>query len=460
MSWGTEWLGLQQDADERAIKRAYAQRLRQSRPDEDAHAFQQLHDAYQDALAAHRTRVGYAATALSDASAAPRQPASSEQSVQPRGADAAALSPQPDPLAALDSVLREGDQAQDADFARWLQQQSQDWSLDTRAAMSAALLDLLRRDAVAMRDSNLFELFALFGWDEVAAGVDVHELNWLAQRANAIWLQDPSQHFTLSLLLNSNPESRPGVAQIADMLDQLQQPRSYFRNLLASFRSTRTHYILRILELLGCQPGLSPPKGINASQMHFWMSVEGDATHRFRLQSRLLRSLLFSAVLSIAWMVMLWIVWSGETPSRSDLQSVAFGFLGALLAPPLVTLINFTQLCLYEYQGADENEPTRYPWLRILFIPLVLAFCAMAWPWLTAHGAAFIMVGWPLSWKLLRLAQVRFWHRRGKSLDISGFRLFWMLAGCALVAPALAWALLYWILDLFHQGRRLRWSNG
>ncbi|MFK3651518.1 J domain-containing protein [Lysobacter enzymogenes] len=45
-----ERLGLEQDADERAIKRAYAQALRGTRPDEDAQAFQALHEAYQAAL--------------------------------------------------------------------------------------------------------------------------------------------------------------------------------------------------------------------------------------------------------------------------------------------------------------------------------------------------------------------------------------------------------------------------
>ncbi len=370
------------------------------------------------------------------------------------------MPPQPEPFVALSRVLQEGDQPQDAHFPRWLQQQSKDWSLVTRDSISRALLDALRRDEVAMRDSNLYELYALFGWNEVAEGVDVHELNWLAQRANAIWLQRPSQQFTLSLLLTSNPQGRPGVAEIADMLDQLQRPRSHLRNLLASFRSTRTYYILRIMEVLGCQPGLPPPKGIDPVQMHFWMAVESDVTHRFRLQSRLLRSLSFSTALGIGWTILLWLAWSGETPTRSDLQTVTVGYLAALLGPPVITLVNFTQLCLYRYQGADESVPTRHPWLRILFIPLVLALCALAWPWLTGHGAAFMLVGWPLSWKLLRLAQVRFWHRRDKPLDINGFRLFWMLAACALVAPALAWALLYWTLDLLYQGRRLRWSNG
>ena len=44
-------LGLAPDADERAIKRAYAARLKSSRPDEDPEGFQRLNQAYQAALA-------------------------------------------------------------------------------------------------------------------------------------------------------------------------------------------------------------------------------------------------------------------------------------------------------------------------------------------------------------------------------------------------------------------------
>lgn len=61
--WAFEALELPQDADERAIKRAYAQRLRTTRPDTDPEGFQALHDAYQAALDAIRWR---------DANEAPR----------------------------------------------------------------------------------------------------------------------------------------------------------------------------------------------------------------------------------------------------------------------------------------------------------------------------------------------------------------------------------------------------
>jgi DnaJ-class molecular chaperone len=50
-----EALGVAEGASESEIRRAYARRLKQSRPEDDAHAFAQLRQAYEEALA--RTRM-------------------------------------------------------------------------------------------------------------------------------------------------------------------------------------------------------------------------------------------------------------------------------------------------------------------------------------------------------------------------------------------------------------------
>ncbi|EIF35319.1 DnaJ-class molecular chaperone with C-terminal Zn finger domain [Burkholderia sp. Ch1-1] len=48
--WPWDVLGIESDADERAVRRAYARLLKQQRPDEDAEAFQRLRYAYESAL--------------------------------------------------------------------------------------------------------------------------------------------------------------------------------------------------------------------------------------------------------------------------------------------------------------------------------------------------------------------------------------------------------------------------
>ena len=45
-----EILGLQSGAEERDIKRRYAQLVKNCRPEDDPAAWQQLHDAYEQAL--------------------------------------------------------------------------------------------------------------------------------------------------------------------------------------------------------------------------------------------------------------------------------------------------------------------------------------------------------------------------------------------------------------------------
>ncbi|MDR2212983.1 MAG: J domain-containing protein [Pseudomonadales bacterium] len=56
MSWTYQLLGLAQDASESDVKRAYARKLKTTRPDDDPAAFQRLHDAYQAALEECRWR--------------------------------------------------------------------------------------------------------------------------------------------------------------------------------------------------------------------------------------------------------------------------------------------------------------------------------------------------------------------------------------------------------------------
>ncbi len=53
-NWPYDLLGINEDADERAIKRAYARQLKASRPDEDPEGFQRLNEAYQAALSFRR----------------------------------------------------------------------------------------------------------------------------------------------------------------------------------------------------------------------------------------------------------------------------------------------------------------------------------------------------------------------------------------------------------------------
>jgi hypothetical protein len=68
MRWAFDRLGLAPDADERAIKRAYAARLKTTRPEDDPQGFQALNDAYRAALAWSAQHAARTVPASADAS--------------------------------------------------------------------------------------------------------------------------------------------------------------------------------------------------------------------------------------------------------------------------------------------------------------------------------------------------------------------------------------------------------
>lgn len=85
-----EFLELSPDSDERAIKRRYAQLLKRYRPDDDAEAFQNLREAYDQALQQARWRSCQDAPELPEASDAPAVGGALELSVLLRQEPAAA----------------------------------------------------------------------------------------------------------------------------------------------------------------------------------------------------------------------------------------------------------------------------------------------------------------------------------------------------------------------------------
>lgn len=88
MHWALRTLGLDADADERAIKRAYATRLKTTRPDEDPEGFQALNEAYRAALQWVQTRRDAAPAPVVPIPVVPIRPALSTGA--PNGIDHAA----------------------------------------------------------------------------------------------------------------------------------------------------------------------------------------------------------------------------------------------------------------------------------------------------------------------------------------------------------------------------------
>lgn len=458
-------------ADERTIKRAYAKALKVIRPDEDPVGFQQLHEAYQRALAqcAHRQEQHEGDTSrlvpVTNAVASPdigmTPPAApphvaARPDLQPIDL---ALPPQSDPRDAVTAMLREGAHAVPAWFPAWLRTHSRDWSFDTRDAVAAQLLHVLRGGDVVMCESNVLAMYTLLGWNDIASGLDAGELRWLAERTHRAWLQLPAQHDGLAIMMAGFSPNRPSSREVAARLADLQIPRSRLRNLWNALRPHRVRTVAALMSALGCQPGVPLPRGIDSGQATFWAGQAQDWSG-LQLQGWLFRASVLSAVLvCIAFWVM-WLDGYAFLREQSPLLSVLLA-VAILLIPPVLVLGHFGRHALYAWQLAPESMPSPRPRLRAAGVPLlvgVLLLVVATYPLFIAWAPLFMLAVWLLTWQVLRIAQFRYCVRRPVRPPEGSGTLFLMVLGTALFVPAVVAALAYWALDL-RRARAMRWWN-
>ncbi len=224
-------LGLGPDADERAIKRAYAAKLRITRPEEDPQGFQALNEAYQAALSWHRAREAgefdhaFDDSGEPDADATDTVPAvvidtrtaSSAREVPAPEATPGTMSvpppetiPAPTPVASADEATAndngsesEGEPfdverffddcfaaARDGDprvIDRWLNAQPILWSLQHKATIGHWLLRAMHERTPPMPDRSFDRIAQFFGYHELHGGYDPLALQGLRARVNDAW---------------------------------------------------------------------------------------------------------------------------------------------------------------------------------------------------------------------------------------------------------------------------------
>jgi len=501
MSWGHAALDLAEDADERAVKRAYAARLRTTRPDDDPVAFQQLHQAYQAALdwarhrahwqdededenednrghdlsAAQATGIAEAlpldqALARSfahDATAAPAEvvwtavvddaDAHDPVRILDRGdttfppaapaAPARATEPLPQPAAAqLDPgtfaqrVIAEAQQSEPAAFERWLQLRPELWSLRDKPLIGDHVLHhLLTHDAPICADN--FDLLAqCFGWDDVGSGLDPYEANACRLRLHRLWVLQPRNQHGLARYLH-RPQAPVNADEARTRLQRLTRPWQPWRALWDAWPAHRVAAMRDTLDLLGVHDADDAVPPLRPAQVAFWRALaDGQRLSWPRMQLALLRSALCALVV-LAVMTLLGVL--GRAPAVA-MQGVYAALLvmgvGALLLP---------LRSLGQWQLAEEHPPVRWPLLRLWLIPL-LAIGAL----LVIHLADARIAGSALAWATLGLSIRRWWHRAGYVFQFNGWLLlgiwpFLKLGGLALMFGEIAvvGALLAWTVD-------------
>ncbi len=431
MSWGLEELGLDTDADVRAVKRAYAQRLRHTRPDDDPEGFQQLHEAYQDALGWVERHAGEP-RALPSPAPAPDTTDDTVAHVPPRRAAvepvAPALDPSAPPLAlgpSLDieafaqTIAHAASDCTADDLMTWLEARPELWSLQDRPWISESVLAHLLAHEVPVHEDTFDALADFFEWDDIASGVDPDELAYSRDLMHRVWVYREAR-------LASSPfrGGRDYATPDDDdpRLVRLRRPWNRLRALLSAAAPGRRDPMYVYLNRVRLKPGSTP---LEPRQVAFWRALgcPWEVTGP-KMQLALLRSV----ILAMGWVgfaLMLELADTVAGGSRSQ-------FKGLAVTLGLATLVlGSTALPLWglvRWQVGAEHPRNRSWLLRLMVIP---AMTCGAW-WLIQMSRV-PELGICLAWVTAVLAGVRLWRRGPFQMTFSP----WMIGVAVVLIPML-----------------------
>ncbi|QNH22029.1 J domain-containing protein [Xanthomonas sp. GW] len=516
MNWALRWLQLPPDADETAIKRSYAKLLRQHRPDTDPEGFQQLHAAYQAALAWARTRgadadadadadddaddveddaaraAAEAATVAGDlgdgdgdgddrsdaqptpaaASAThgdfldghrPRHetegdaPHPTQHPPTPAPQVDAATPPPCDPEALCDDLLAVATRAEPQALQQWLEGQPTLWSLRDKAQVGWLLSHRLQQRLPPIQRDNFAILLGFFGLDDIAAGPAAQALPMLQERLHLAWEMQPANAEALARRVY------PATAdeyRVPALMRQLTRPFALPQALWASLMPGRPLALRRLLLRLDQGRLHTLPAPVDPQQIDFWMSAsEAGYLTRARLSVGLLRcavtALLVASVVLLASAASTW---------SPDPVPMTFALARSGLAALAIVALWAAWLLagtLLRWQGEAESD-TRSPaphWLRWSFVPLLAG---------VGLGVSEIpgqqLAGGVIATIALFLSMVRLWRRSGRAYRPNS-TILWL----ALLTPSMAQsipvplsaalALGLWTWDLLRQHRLRRRSS-
>lgn len=461
MSWALHVLELDETADERAIKRAYAKRLRVTRPDEDPVAFQHLHEAYQAALdwvrqealadaadegedededepAEHAADIG-PWPHDADVAWAPPETRSYSPPLPPRGTPVLLRTA---PVVELDGVVDVASHAQLIlrqayllpvdDFGPWLEATPVLWSLRYKPLVGDALLDELARSHNGISAANMGLLARCFGWDDVHDGVDPDRLASIQSRGHRRWAAETGNAAELSALLEQEGSLRLGRITVSRCLRYLSQPWHPRRSLWQAQLPEHINEVNALLDAIEAGGREQVPEAWDSQQILFWRSLADiSRPNRWRWQVNALRGVLLGvcSLLFFAGIAGVSLVQgkTGEAAIFAQL-GVPFGLLlaaiGALWVPVRWAL---RQLTL-------DLPPSRWGWLLALPAPLIAITSLVL-----VHGLGLRLEGTLLLFPGLALATARWVRRedgrgfRPRNLIGPGIGMFIPEVGCALV---------------------------
>jgi hypothetical protein len=387
MSWAHELLGIPLDADERSIKRAYAQLLRTARPDEDPEAFQRLHAAYKQALAraAQHGQVtppqAPVAREPTPMAATPAQapPAADQQAPRP-AVLATAEPPSPAPTKVInvntnqlaDSVIASAIQIEDhRELARLLEGRPELWSIQVKQQIGQMVLGKLFKNPQPMSSRNLDAVLSFFNLDHVLSGVNPFALQQLRMRQSLQWELMPEHHMDLVRRINAKVPGTPDVDHLRRHLALLQQPFRWYQIAAAALSNERLRHRGDFVRVFcgGMFEEIRPP--LDREHALFWhrASTRGPMIwERFTVNTA--RAFFVGIVLALATLgVRLLDLGPGESALSHAVAPMMLAFAGTLAAWLALAGVAWLDC----WQRLPESIPSGWIWLRRLAVP---ALCA------------------------------------------------------------------------------------
>lgn len=384
-----ELLGLDADADERAIKRAYAQLLRATRPDDDPDAFQALHQAYQSALQRARHRAQRDDDDETDAepsvgvvgrdtdAAEPLSPASAATALEPSsqydrrtGLDTmpvhfhppmpaeAVLDHAEEPSLELQFfvrlVINTAIDTDSASFEHWLTLRPELWSLADKSRIGDAVLQLLLHQGGPLCGDTFDLLSRCFRWDEIGSDIDPYLIRARRNHLHRYWRLQPRNHAALVATLD-RPENRVTAREAHARMERLTRPWHWLQSLLSACVPGRADTMRRTMEHLEIHDVRDTLPPVDADQVLFWMAVsQRGHVNLLKLQVAVLRGLLCALI------VLLVLGALALLDAPSVLPSISISGIGDVAIYAVVILV-FCILLLSSFVGWTPSRPAPVP---------------------------------------------------------------------------------------------------
>jgi hypothetical protein len=310
----------------------------------------------------------------------------------------------------------------------------------------------LYRDEPTMPSNCLHVLLNFFDLDHVHAGHDALALQRLVRRSQLAWELMPEHRDALAARMGMH--SAAAHRQLERCLKRLQPPYTWWRALAAGFSPNSAKVMPQFIRELAGPYIEDLPPSVSQEQIRFWTSTS---------QKRPISGgqLLFMAgvLLMLSLVVALGAAVTAVFSSQTDMPELALMGIGVAWACGLVWVAARYYNVVDEWLGRDEDQPARWPRLRLATIPLLwllgLTLCLLL-PLPHGVGIAFLL---PALWLSLR----RYWRRH----DQEGFyvspgiaRIGLLIAIVALpISPVWVFAsatLLAWGDDLRRHSKAIR----